>query len=212
MWRAFAAVLMFMPALALTACSPSAPEPKTFRNSDITGADFGRSLTGLTDQNGTPRTLADFHGKALVVFFGYTSCPDVCPTTLARFSSALKELGSEAERVQVVLVTLDPERDTREVLGAYVGAFNPSFIGLYGDLPATEAVAREFKVFFTKSKGGAANGGHAHAHDAATDGYMIDHSTGAYIFDPAGRLRLFVKDDAPVEAVVSDLRRLLAAG
>jgi protein SCO1/2 len=210
MWRAFvtAAVL----ALALAACSPPAPPPQSFRNSDITGADFGRSLTGLADQSGMPRTLADFHGKALIVFLGYTACPDVCPTTLARFASALKELGAEAERVQVVLVTLDPERDTREILGAYVSAFNPSFIGLSGDLPATEAVAREFKVFFAKSKGGDAAGGHAHAHGAAADGYMIDHSTGAYIFDPAGRLRLFVKDDAPVEAVVSDLRRLLTAG
>jgi protein SCO1/2 len=212
MWRAFAAVFMFVLALALTACSPPAPEPEAFRNSDITGADFGRSLTGLADQSGTPRTLADFHGKALVVFFGYTACPDVCPTTLARFDSALKELGAEAGRVQVVLITLDPERDNREKLGAYVSAFNPSFIGLSGDLPATEAVAREFKVFFAKSKGSDAAGGHAHAHGTAADGYMIDHSTGAYVFDPAGRLRLFIKDDAPVEAVVSDLRRLLTAG
>jgi len=135
----------------------------------------------------------------VVIFFGYTSCPDVCPTTLARFAEVMKQLGSDAGRVQVLFVTIDPERDTPEMLAAYVPWFNSSFIGLYGDKASTEAAAREFKVFFARSKG------------SEGMGYVIDHSAGAYVFDPAGRIRLYVKDDASVETIVSDLKRLLHA-
>lgn len=166
------------------------------RNSDITGADFGRRLA-LTDHTGKARTLDDFRGKAVILFFGYTACPDVCPTALTRFAETLKQLGDEAPRVQVLFVTLDPERDTPAQLAAYVPWFHPSFIGLYGDAEATRAAAREFKIFYTRqeSKGGM--------------GYVLDHSAGAYVFDPAGRLRLYVRDDAPVDAIVADLRSLL---
>ena len=196
MWRVLVLTVFFV----LAGCTP--PKPAAFSNTDITGAAFGRSLSGLKDQNGKPQTLADFQGKAVVLFFGYTSCPDVCPTTLSRLAKVMEQLGGEAGKVQVLLVTVDPERDTPQKLGAYVTAFNSSFIGLSGDLPATEAVAKEFKVFFTKN-----TSGHQH-HEGM--GYTIDHTAGAYVFDPAGKIRLYVKDDASVDAIARDLKRLLA--
>ena len=203
MWRVFVLIVL----LGVAGCSK--PAPATFRNTDITGAEFGRSLAGLKDQHGKPGALANFQGKAVLVFFGYTSCPDVCPTTLARLVEVMKALGGDASRVQVLLVTVDPERDTPDKLAAYVAAFNPSFIGLSGDLPATEAVAKEFKVFFARSKAGA-SASHEHHHEPVTDSYTVDHSSGIYVFDPSGKVRLYVKDDAPVEAITSDLKLLLA--
>ena len=189
-------VLVLVLLLVLAACSARAPAP--WRTTDISGANFGHSLAGLRDHRGKPTTLADFQGRAVLLFFGYTACPDVCPATLARYAAVMKALGAEADRVQVLFVTLDPERDTPDKLAAYVTWFHPAFIGLYGDLAATEAAAREFKVFFARSK------------SSVGIGYTIDHSAGAYAFDPAGRIRLYIKDDAPVEAIASDLRRLLA--
>lgn len=171
--------------------------PVSFQSTDITGAEFGRTLA-LTDHHGQSRTLTDFRGKAVVVFFGYTSCPDVCPTTLARYAEVLRQLGDDGSRVQVLFVTIDPARDTREKLAAYVPWFHPSFIGLYGDVPATETAAREFKVFYGKKETGG---------DMA---YVLDHTAAAYVFDPAGRIRLYVKDDAPADAIVRDLKILLA--
>lgn len=203
MWR----VLILIVLLGLAGCTK--PAPATFRNTDITGAEFGRSLTGLKDQHGKPGTLADFQGKSVLVFFGYTSCPDVCPTTLARLVEVRKALGSDASRMQVLLVTVDPERDTPDKLAAYVAAFNPSFIGLSGDLPATEAVAKEFKAFFARSKAGA-GASHEHHHEPAADSYTVDHSSGIYVFDPSGKVRLYIKDDASVDAITSDLKLLLA--
>lgn len=190
MWR-----IVVLLVLGLFGCTGQTPVG--FSNTDVTGSAIGQSLAGLKDSRGQERSIGEFHGKAVIVFFGYTSCPDVCPTTLARFAEVMKQLGAEADRVQVILISVDPETDTPERLGPYVTAFYPSFIGLAGDLPATEAVAREFKVFFAKAKGG---------HHAG----MIDHTTGAYAFDPTGRIRLYVKDDASVENIVGDLRRLLA--
>jgi len=181
--------------LGLFACTVQTPA--AFRNTDISGAEFGRTLA-LTDHHGQPRTLADFRGKAVILFFGYTSCPDVCPTALARFAEAMKQLSADAARVQVLFVTLDPARDTPAKLAAYVPWFDPSFLGLYGDDAATAAAAREFKVFYAKKETG---GGMA---------YVLDHSAGAYVFDPAGRIRLYVKDDATMAAIVGDLRDLLA--
>ena len=196
--------------LFLTACSE--PPPAPFGNTDITGADFGRSLIGLKDQRQQPRTLADFKGKAVLVFFGYTSCPDVCPTTLSRFARVMTKLGDEAAKVQVVLLTLDPERDTPDRLGPYVEAFNPTFLALYGDMPSTQANAKEFKVYFAKTNpaAGAAHQHHEGMDMSAAENYMIDHSAGAYAFDPQGRIRLYIKDDATDEAIAEDLKRLLA--
>lgn len=196
--------------LLLTACGN--PPPVPFGNTDITGADFGRTLVGLQDQRGQARTLADFKGKAVLVFFGYTSCPDVCPTTLSRFARVMTKLGAEAEKLQVVLLTLDPERDTPDKLGPYVEAFNPSFLALRGDMASTQANAKEFKVFFAKTKPATSDAHHHHEGTdmSAPENYMIDHSAGAYAFDPQGRIRLYIKDDATDEVVAEDLKRLLS--
>lgn len=180
--------------LALAACKQPGP---SFQNTDITGAEFGKDFA-LTDHTGKPRTLADFRGKAVVVFFGYTRCPDVCPSTMAELKAVLTELGDDAKRVQVLFITVDPERDTPALLSQYVPAFDPSFLGLYGDAQATATVAREFKVFFQKVAG------------SRSDNYTIDHTAASYVFDPQGRLRLLVKHGSGGQALVTDLKTLLA--
>lgn len=176
--------------LALAACDSG---PK-FKSTDISGVDYGRSLE-LTDHTGRIRRLEDFRGKAVVVFFGFTQCPDVCPTTLAEVSTALKRLGPDADRVQVLFVTVDPERDTQELLAKYVTAFDPRFLGLYGDAAATQRTAKEFKVYYEKRKQG--------------DSYTVDHSAQTYVIDPQGRLRLFVRHDRIGSDLPDDLRTLL---
>ena len=165
-----------------------------FKSTDITGADYGKTLE-LTDHTGRPRRLEDWRGKVVVLFFGFTHCPDVCPTTLADLSQVMKVLGPDADRVQVLFVTVDPERDTREVLGKYVGAFDPRFLGLSGDAGATQRAAREFKVYYEKRK--------------TSDGYSVDHSGQTYVIDPRGRLRLFVRPDRLASDLLEDLRTLL---
>jgi len=164
---------------------------------DITGAGFGKELS-LKDHNGKPRTLADFRGKVVAVFFGYTHCPDACPTTLAELSQVMRELGTDAEKVQVLFVTVDPERDTPEVLQQYVPAFHPSFLGLVGDAEATARTAKEFKVFYQKQP-------------LKTGGYSVDHSAGTYIFDREGRLRLFAPYGRGADALLHDIRILLSS-
>ncbi|MGE5491515.1 MAG: SCO family protein [Actinomycetota bacterium] len=185
---------LVMAAMALTACSRQAP---VFHGTDITGASFGQHLA-LTDHNGQPRRLEDFRGKAVVLFFGYTACPDVCPTTLAKFAEVMKALGPEAQKVQVLFVTLDPERDTPARLKEFVPWFDPSFIGLYGDRAAIDAAAKEFRIYAAKKEVGGGMG------------YVLDHTAGAYVFDPAGRLRLFVSDTGQVADIAADLKVLLA--
>lgn len=185
--------LLALLAAALAGCSGA---PK-FRSTDITGVDYGKTLE-LNDFNGRPRRLADFRGKAVVLFFGFTQCPDVCPTTLAETAQALKSLGPEAKQVQVIMVTVDPERDTPEVLKRYVTAFDPSFLGLRGDLAATERAAKEFKIYFEKRKAG--------------DSYSVDHSAQSYVIDPKGRLRLLVRQDRISTDLAADLRTILAEG
>jgi protein SCO1/2 len=192
MWR-----IVLLAGLCLLGCT--SPPPTGFNGVDITGSAFGQSLAGLKDSRGQERSIAEFHGKVVIVFFGYTTCPDVCPTTLSRLAAAMKALGAEAQRVQVILVSVDPETDTPEKLSQYVTAFDPSFIGLSGSLAATDDVAREFKVFFAKA------GDHHHAANRE-----IEHTTGSYVFDPSGRIRLYLKGDASTEDFVGDLRRLLA--
>lgn len=177
----------------LAACSPEGPR---FKTSDVTGASFGRDFA-LTDANGKARTLADFRGKAVVVFFGYTQCPDVCPTTLATLAEAMKQLGADADRVQVLFVTIDPARDTAELLRNYVPAFDQRFMGLRGDDDATQKVAREFKIIYQKQPG------------STPETYTMDHSAGTYIFDPQGRLRLFVNHGQGADVFAHDLREIL---
>lgn len=178
----------------LAACSP--PPPASFANTDLTGATFAQRLA-LDDHHGQKRTLADFHGKVVVVFFGYTACPDICPGTLARLASVMQQLGPEAERVQVLFVSLDPERDSAEHLKTFVPWFHPSFLGLRGDAAQTKAASEEFRIFSARKE------------IAGELGYVLDHSSGAYVFDPAGRIRLYVKDSASVEEIVADIRLLL---
>ena len=173
------------------ACDSSDPR---FKGTDITGADYGKSLE-LTDHSGRPRKLEDFRGKAVVVFFGFTHCPDVCPTTLAEVSQVMQALGPDAQRVQVLFVTVDPERDTKEVLAKYVTAFDPRFLGLYGDAAATQRAAKEFKVYYEKRKAG--------------DSYSVDHSGQTYVIDPQGRLRLFERPERIAADLPEDLRTLL---
>jgi protein SCO1/2 len=181
--------------LAMTACSPSAPK---FEGSDVTGIEYGRDFR-LTDHSGKPRTLADFRGKVVVLFFGYTQCPDVCPTTLAELAAAMQKLGPDAGRVQVLFVTVDPERDTADLLARYVPAFNSSFLGLYGDAAATAATAKEFRILYQKQPG-------------PTPGtYSVDHSAGTFIFDAEGRLRVFESYGRGPEVFAHDIRVLLQA-
>lgn len=178
-------------ALLLVACSK-----QTFNGVDITGAEHARDFA-LTDHTGARRTLADYRGKVVAVFFGFTQCPDVCPTALVDLAQVRKALGADAEQLQVLFITLDPERDTREVLAQYVPGFDPSFVGLFGSLDDTVRTAREFKVFFAKSPG------------KTPTSYSIDHTAGIYLFDKTGRVRLFARHSQGVEQIVADVRRLL---
>jgi protein SCO1/2 len=179
--------------LLLAACRPA---PVVWRNTDLTGAGFARQFS-LTDHNGQPRKLSDFHGKAVVLFFGYTACPDVCPTTLTRLAAVMKALGAEAEQVQVLFVTLDPERDSIARLKEFAPWFHPAFLGLRSDPGQLKEITEEFRIFSSRKPV-----------DGAL-GYVIDHSSGAYVYDPAGRLRLYVKDTVSVEDIAADLRQLL---
>ena len=180
--------------LILTACSPK-PE---FKNIDITGSTaFGKDFS-LVDPNGKVRTLADFKGKVVVMFFGYTQCPDVCPTTLTEMQQVMTILGPKSDKVQVLFVTVDPQRDTAAILKQYVPAFDSRFLGLRPeDDVALEKVAKDFKIYYKKVPG--INPG----------SYTIDHSAGSYAFDPDGRLRLYIKHAQGPETLAHDLKELL---
>jgi protein SCO1/2 len=193
--RAIRAVLAAVAAAALLA-GCGGPEAPSFKGADVTGASFGRDFA-LTGHDGRPRTLADFRGKAVVIFFGFTQCPDVCPTALSTLAEAMNRLGPDAARVQGLFVTIDPERDTADLLSRYVPAFHPSFLGLYGDAEATARVAKEFKVLYQKVPG------------QTPDTYTMDHSAGLYLFDPQGRLRVFESHGQGAEAIAHDLREML---
>jgi protein SCO1 len=186
--------------LALAGCdkggAPGKPATK-FHGVDITGAEYARTLS-LNDQDGKRRTLDDFKGKVTVIFFGYTQCPDVCPTTMAELAQVKKALGADGERVQGVFVTVDPERDKPELLKAYMASFDPTFVGLSGTPEETTAVAKEFKVFFAKVQG------------KSETSYTMDHTAGSYVFDPKGKVRLFVRYGSGAEPLASDLKQLLA--
>jgi len=179
--------------LALGACQQGKPD---FRATDITGASFGQDFA-LTDHTGKPRALADFRGRVVVMFFGFTHCPDVCPATLAELAAAVKKLGTDGDKVQVLLVTVDPERDTPQVLSQYVTAFDPRFLALRGTAEETARVAKEFKIIYQKVAG------------ARPDSYTMDHSAGTYIFDTQGRLRLYVSYGQGPEVFAHDIALLL---
>jgi protein SCO1/2 len=183
-------------ALALSGCDRVAP-PHRFNAVDLTGAEYARRFD-LPDFDGKPRTLADFKGKVTAVFFGYTQCPDACPTTMAELAGVEKSLGADAARMQVVFITVDPSRDTAALLKSYVTNFRPDFLALRGDEAQTQAVTKEFKVFYEKVPG-----------KTATD-YTIDHTAGTYIFDTQGRIRLFARQSMDPDQLAADLKALLA--
>ena len=192
--RGALAALVALVAATLAACS--AEQKPAFKGIDITGAEYARQLA-LPDASGKPRTLDDFKGKVVVVFFGFTQCPDVCPTTLAEIAEIKQKLGADGAKVQAVFVTVDPERDTPEIVGAYVAAFGTDFIALRGTLEQTTAAAKEFKVFFAKVPGKTAGS------------YTLDHTAGSFVFDPKGKVRLFVRQGGGVDAMAGDIKLLL---
>ena len=185
-------------ACALAACGPASPPAPKFQSTDVTGANFGKTFA-LNDHTGKPRTLADFQGRIVVVFFGFTQCPDVCPTTLAEMAKVIKALGADGGKVQVLFISVDPERDTPALLKQYVTAFHPSFLGLAGDADATARTAKEFKVYVQKQP-------------AKAGGYSVDHSAGTFILDSQGRLRLFVQYGAGAPVLLNDIKLLLKQG
>jgi protein SCO1/2 len=187
-------ILFFSLAWVLAACD-SKP---TFKNVDITGSKaFGTNFS-LIDVDGRLRTLADYQGKAVVMFFGYTHCPDVCPTTLIEMQEVMSLLGPQAAKVQVIFVTLDPERDTAEVLKQYVPAFNPSFIGLRpANEEALNRLTKEFKIYYKRVPG------------LSPNTYTIDHTAGSYVFDAKGQLRLYIKHGQGPEVLAQDLKTIL---
>ena len=191
-----AALLAVLALSPLAGCGRAAPPPHKFNALDLTGAEYARQFS-LSDFDGHTRTLADFKGKVTAVFFGYTQCPDACPTALAELSAVSKALGPDAVRFQVLFITLDPERDTPGLLKNYVSAFNPAFLALRGDAAQTRAVAKEFKVFYEQVPG------------RTPDTYTIDHTAGTYLFDPQGRIRLFVRPTVEAPQETADVKALL---
>lgn len=190
--KLFAALFMLA---ALAGCSD---QQLKFENTDLTGLGYGKGFS-LNDHSGKPVTLDTYKGKVVVLFFGFTHCPDVCPTTMAEMSAVMKELGPDADKVQVLFATLDPERDTKELLSQYVPGFDPRFVGLVGTPEQTAATAKEFKVFYQKVPG------------KAEGSYVIDHTAGSYVFDKNGKIRLFLRHGGGTAPIVHDLKLLLKA-
>jgi len=178
------------------ACSENKPQ---FKAIDLTGADYARDFQ-LTDHNGQQRSLKDFRGKVVVLFFGYTQCPDVCPTSLAEMAEARKLLGPDGDKVQGLFVTVDPERDTPEVLKAYMANFDPGFLALRPTPEQLPALAKEFKIYYKKVEG------------KTPTSYTMDHSAASYVYDTQGRLRLYTRYGTGPQALASDLQLLLAQG
>ena len=174
-------------------CTESKPQ---FRGVDITGADYARDLR-LTDHNGQVRSLQDFKGKAVIVFFGYTQCPDVCPTSMAELAEVKKLLGPDGDKLQGIFVTVDPARDTAEVLKAYMGNFDPSFLALIPTPEQLATVAKDFKVYYKRVEG------------KTPTSYTMDHSAGSYLYDPQGRLRVYNRYGSGAPALAADVKQLL---
>ncbi len=179
---------------ALAACGKAKPP---FKSVDVTGADYAKDFQ-LTDHLGQPRKLADFRGKAVVVFFGFTQCPDVCPSTLMELAQVKRDLGADGDKVQGIFITVDPERDTPEVLKGYMALFGPDFLALHGTPAQIEATARDFKVFYKKVGGKTATS------------YTMEHSAASFVYDTQGRLRLYVRPGSGPQVLADDLRLLLS--
>ena len=181
-------------ALALfTACSEQKP---SFASIDLTGADYAKDFE-LTDHNGQVRHLKDFAGKVVVIFFGYTQCPDVCPTSMAELAEIKKALGKDGERLQALFVTVDPQRDTPEVLKGYMGNFDPTFLALYTTPDKLAELAKDYKVYYKRVEG------------KTPTSYTMDHSAGSYVYDTKGQLRLFTRYGMGAKALTADIQQLL---
>lgn len=190
------AVALAMTAGLLAACSPDKPQ---FKSIDLTGADYAQGFS-LADHNGQTRTLKDFAGKIVVVFFGFTQCPDVCPTSMAELAEVKQQLGQDGARLQGIFITLDPERDTPELLKAYMANFDPSFLALRPTLAQLPQVSQDFKIYYKKVAGKTASS------------YTLDHSAGSYVYDAQGRVRLYSRYGAGAGALASDIALLLKTG
>ncbi|MCU0942736.1 MAG: SCO family protein [Hydrogenophaga sp.] len=180
-------------AALLAACSQA---PENFKGIDITGADYATGFS-LTDHNGQKRTLADFKGKVVVVFFGFTQCPDVCPTTMTELVEVKRLLGPDGDRLQAIFISIDPERDTPEIMKAYMTGFDPTFLALYAPPGELDALAKSFKVYFKKVAG------------RTPTSYTMDHSAGSYVYDPQGRIRLYHRYGTGAQALADDVKALL---
>lgn len=191
--RLMACVLLAGTVASLTACSESKP---SFSSVDVTGADYAKGFD-IKDHNGQARHLTDFAGKVVVLFFGYTQCPDVCPSTMTDMAEIKKALGADGDRLQVIFVTVDPERDTPELLKAYMQNFDPSFVALVPTMQQLPELTRDFKIYYKKVEG------------TTPTSYSMDHSAGSYIFDTKGQLRLFTRYGSPKEALIKDIQTLL---
>ena len=179
--------------VVISACSKKGPD---FIAIDLTGADYAKDFA-LTDQNGRSRSLKEFAGKVVVLFFGYTHCPDVCPTSMSEMVEVKKLLGKDGERLQGLFVTVDPERDTPAVLKAYIANFDPTFLALYTTPEKLKILAKEYRIYYKKVAG------------PTPDSYSIDHSTGCYVYDTQGKLRLYTRYGSGAAALASDIRLLL---
>lgn len=170
--------------------------PANFHGTDLSGAEFGKDFH-LRDAQGQPRSLADYRGKVVTLFFGYTQCPDVCPTNLSAMASVVKKLGADGDKLQVLFVTIDPERDTPALLQEYAPAFNPKFVGLWGDAAQTTQVIKDFRLIVKKEPG------------PTPSSYLVDHTASTYVFDPKGRLRLQFAHRTATDDMVADIRKLM---
>ena len=188
-----ASALSISAAAVLTACSPDGP---AFRGVNLTGADYARDFS-LTDHNGQLRSLKDLRGKVVVVFFGFTQCPDVCPTSMQELAEVKAALGADGERLQGIFISVDPERDTLELLKAYMENFDPSFLALRPTPEQLPALAKDFKIYYKKVDG------------TTPTSYSMDHSAGSYLYDPQGRLRVYYRYGSGTEALTEDVRLLL---
>jgi len=191
--RLAAAAATLAGSAVLVACGKDKP---AFVSADITGADYARDFA-LPDQNGVVRHIADFSGKVVVVFFGYTQCPDVCPTTMAELAEVKKKLGADGDKLQAVFVTLDPDRDKASMLKPYVENFDPTFVALLPSNEQLAGIAKEYKIYYKKVDG------------RTPDSYTLDHSAGSYIYDTKGRVRLFMHYGTSVSDLSADIKALL---
>ncbi len=179
--------------LALAACSPDKPK---FNAIDITGADYAKGFT-LTDHNGQSRSLSDFKGKVVVLFFGYTQCPDVCPTSMVELAEVKRLMGADGDKLQGVFVTVDPVRDTAELLKAYMANFDPTFVAFIPTSEQLAVVAKDYKIYYKKVDG------------KTPTSYTMDHSAGSYVYDTQGNLRLYSRYGVGAQVLAQDIQTLL---